>query len=311
MNARIIALAAGSIENARLLLLPAAKGVSAPWHRSKWLGRGFSEHIDATTAQIEISNHSRINDIFDPVVDRGMKYTPKVTWTNSSRAGNALSACGILFWPRNLRNAISELISLGSAICVQRHIESITMLPRALISTARQIVPLTYRYATQRRIGSFTDRNAYLRASTEQPVRAQSRITLSPAERDRHGIPRVIVNWVRGDEEMRSLREFTAAVKYWLEGEQIAKVRIEPKLAENDPAFLEDTDDGLHHSGTTRMGSSFETGVVDADLRVHGVRNLYVCGASVFPSSGYANPTFTAMALAARLANSIASTVHA
>jgi choline dehydrogenase-like flavoprotein len=46
--------------------------------------------------------------------------------------------------------------------------------------------------------------------------------------------------------------------------------------------------------------------VVDADCRVHGVGNLYVAGSSVFPSSGYANPTLTILALALRLGDHLA-----
>lgn len=38
-------------------------------------------------------------------------------------------------------------------------------------------------------------------------------------------------------------------------------------------------------------------GVVDADCRVHGYRNLYVCDASVFPTSVTVNPQLTVMAL--------------
>ena len=60
---------------------------------------------------------------------------------------------------------------------------------------------------------------------------------------------------------------------------------------------------GYHHMGTTRMSVDPATGVVDADCRVHNYQNLYVAGSSVFPTSGWANPTLTIMALSLRLAD--------
>lgn len=48
-----------------------------------------------------------------------------------------------------------------------------------------------------------------------------------------------------------------------------------------------------------------ELGVVDPQCRVHGIGNLYVGGTSVFPTSGAANPTYTAIALVSRLADHI------
>jgi choline dehydrogenase-like flavoprotein len=42
--------------------------------------------------------------------------------------------------------------------------------------------------------------------------------------------------------------------------------------------------------------------VVDADLKVHGVQNLFVTGSSVFPTGGSVNPTLTIVALSLRLA---------
>lgn len=66
--------------------------------------------------------------------------------------------------------------------------------------------------------------------------------------------------------------------------------------------------DASHHMGSTRMGSHPETSVCDANLLVRGTRNLYVSGASVFPTSGCANPTYTIVALAVRLAEHLAAT---
>lgn len=68
---------------------------------------------------------------------------------------------------------------------------------------------------------------------------------------------------------------------------------------------------GRHHIGTTRMHRDPKRGVVDANSRVHGVQNLYIAGSSVFPTAGRANPTFTLVALALRLADHLKSELAA
>lgn len=50
------------------------------------------------------------------------------------------------------------------------------------------------------------------------------------------------------------------------------------------------------------MHTDPEQGVVDPNLKMHSLNNLYVAGASVFPSGGISNPTFTVIALSIRLA---------
>ena len=57
--------------------------------------------------------------------------------------------------------------------------------------------------------------------------------------------------------------------------------------------------------GTTRMHRDPARGVVDAEGRVHGVPNLWIGGASTFPTGGYANPTLSIVALALRLADGL------
>ncbi len=58
-----------------------------------------------------------------------------------------------------------------------------------------------------------------------------------------------------------------------------------------------------HHLGTTRMSADPTKGVVDSNLKVHSLDNLYVAGSSVFPSAGISNPTFTIVTLSIRLAD--------
>jgi choline dehydrogenase-like flavoprotein len=53
------------------------------------------------------------------------------------------------------------------------------------------------------------------------------------------------------------------------------------------------------------MSKDATLGVVDPNLRVHGIANLHVCSGAVFASGGHANPTLTIMALALRMANAL------
>ena len=60
--------------------------------------------------------------------------------------------------------------------------------------------------------------------------------------------------------------------------------------------------------GTTRMSETAADGVVDRNCRVHGTENLFIAGSSVFSTAGFANPTFTIVALALRLADHLKKT---
>jgi choline dehydrogenase-like flavoprotein len=75
--------------------------------------------------------------------------------------------------------------------------------------------------------------------------------------------------------------------------------------------FIDGMGGGWHQMGTTRMAHDPASGVVDETCRVHGVPNLYVAGSSVFPTYGFANPTFTIIALSLRLADHLATRLAA
>ena len=64
---------------------------------------------------------------------------------------------------------------------------------------------------------------------------------------------------------------------------------------------------GYHHLGGTRMGTNNSISVVNSDLKVHNLNNLFINGSSNFPTAGYSNPTYTIVQLSLRLANNIAS----
>jgi choline dehydrogenase-like flavoprotein len=74
--------------------------------------------------------------------------------------------------------------------------------------------------------------------------------------------------------------------------------RILPRLTEviRKPEDL--TLSSAHPQGGNPMSDDASVGVVDSRFRVHGLDNLYVCDASVFPTTIRINPQLTVMAMA-------------
>lgn len=60
-----------------------------------------------------------------------------------------------------------------------------------------------------------------------------------------------------------------------------------------------------HPMGGSAMSSDRRLAVVDPDFRVHGMRNLRVCDASLFPMAAGVNPQWTVLALADRCAHAM------
>lgn len=56
-----------------------------------------------------------------------------------------------------------------------------------------------------------------------------------------------------------------------------------------------------HFMGTTRMGTNIKTSVTNENALVHGSKNLYIVGPSLFPTYGFANPFLTIVALSLKL----------
>jgi len=73
------------------------------------------------------------------------------------------------------------------------------------------------------------------------------------------------------------------------------------QVDELDEIVRDNTDIGLHTShpqGGNPLSRDPAKGVVDERFKVHGMENLFVCDASIFPSSVTVNPQLTVMAAA-------------
>jgi choline dehydrogenase-like flavoprotein len=133
----------------------------------------------------------------------------------------------------------------------------------------------------------------------EQAPDPNNRVTLGE-QRDELGMPLARVSSQWSEVDLNSLRRNRRLLAEQLERAGIGRV-IDPTA--DGPPSLHQLGGMHHHMGTTRMHVDPARGVVDSNLRVHGVDNLFVAGSSVFPTAGYANPTLTLLALSIRLAD--------
>jgi choline dehydrogenase-like flavoprotein len=142
----------------------------------------------------------------------------------------------------------------------------------------------------------------WLLIDVEQAPNADSRISLAD-ETDRAGMPKAVVDWRLTGQELETMRTFGGllAAEWARAGLGTVALMGEPDYLRRD--VLGAAHDIYHHMGTTRMSDSARDGVVDCNLRCHDIDNLYVVSSSVFPVGGIANPTFTILALAVRLAD--------
>lgn len=133
----------------------------------------------------------------------------------------------------------------------------------------------------------------------EQTPTADSRVTLAD-RRDRYGYPVARAHWTVSDDDIDSMLRFNELLLTAFPQSDYEVTHRRPR-EEVRPALTS----AAHFCGTARMGSSPRTSVVDADLKVWGLDNLYVCDGSVLPTSGNANPGLGIVTLAVRLAEQL------
>jgi choline dehydrogenase-like flavoprotein len=115
---------------------------------------------------------------------------------------------------------------------------------------------------------------------------------------------------IRLDWRLSDLDRYSVARTMQLLAAQLGQAglgRVRITFDADAPQWPADLAGGWHHMGTTRMSDDPRRGVVDRDCRVHGTTNLYVAGSSVFPTSGSGTPTMLIVALALRLADHLQS----
>lgn len=298
-------LANGTIEAVRLMLSSATKQQHAPWATNSWLGAGFQDHLEMRGGRVHLLDKPRFLQIFQNIVLGGYKYQPKLRiQTEAVQPDSGLNVTGYFAFESSISEHLQHLKVLVKSVLrgglPEQGIGGMLQHIRGLGSAW---LPMIVQYLRHHRIYNPADRGVWLVMHAEQQPRSDSRIALDPVRKDRFGMPLVALDWrIDGQAEVHAMASFMRQAAHSLQAMGLARVDIDSQLAAEDTVALTRATDTYHQCGGARMGHHDGDGVVDANLQVFGTTNLYVAGAAVFRTSSYANPTFTAMALTARLA---------
>lgn len=296
-------LAAGAIEVTRLLLLLDAGAEGRVFSECRALGRYFQDHIELELAEIDRSDPVRTNALFAYRFIHAIRRDLHLDLSEAAQRRDRV-ASAYFFVAMDLEGSpLSEFKSIVQGL--QRGemaYAAFARLGRSLGTVGR--VGL-WRYG---RGQLYVPRGVGLSlvARIEQFPAEQNRIRLS-AQRDRLGVPKVRLEWSRTTEDERCFRSAAANLgRYWSASglDAICPLRWSAAVLDKNVELASRARSAAHPSGSTRMGTDPLQSVVGPDLRCHALPNVAIASASVFPTAGSANPTFTIMKLALWLAES-------
>jgi choline dehydrogenase-like flavoprotein len=266
-------LAAGGIENSRLLLWANAQTNDQIVKNTKSLGRYWMEHPAMTVGDVLMTT-----EFANSVMQDGIAFiSPSAEWISQNDALNCLL-----------------------------YLESMTYRGvKAMIADVMCVAPDFGRWAFQQ-VNKSLYCGTNFRCGVEQLPLEKNRIELSD-ELDSSGMPRTILYWTKGEAELQSFRKAARGLADYMAKADVGRVHLKPWVL-SEGSFPKEYDDVPgHHMGGTRMSDNSNRGVVDRNCKIHGQENLYIAGSSVFTSGGYANPTFSIVQLALRLSDHLKS----
>jgi choline dehydrogenase-like flavoprotein len=330
VRAKHYVLAAGGIENARLLLLSNSVMPEGLGNQHDLVGRYFMDHPCGNLGKLYTDTPDRVAQPYDHEHGEGRAplFSQICLSPDAQREQQLLNGRVHPFPVESpLPGGIRALRGLRAALRKPETSEGHELVDQLLAAMRHNPVPDSSGTATSQNVGALALRvafgigdiaRAYVRKRADRPTvpsshielvgyfeqapNRDSRIKLTD-EVDALGQRKACVDWRFTPVDLHTFR---AAARLF--GQEVARIcngRFEPNAWVADESMPVDVHGTAHHIGTTRMSDDPGKGVVDRHCRVHGIDNLHIAGSSVFPTGGWAFPTYTIVALSLRLAETL------
>lgn len=296
--------ATGTIATSRFFLSTQRRS-PVPWKYNRHIGCYFQDHLGGKIADVEVLDEIRFREFFENALADGVKLQPKLRFTAEARAQLPTGICGVFSFDSEIGKNIANIKSLIRTLKSGTTFSGFETLPGDVLALGRALVPLVIHYVRDHRVLALFDRALEYHVQAEQYPISRSRITLLGDGPAGDGLFRANIDWQIDGREIETICCFARSTDSYLQKHGIARLRLAKGVQSADPAFLDQLSDTYHPCGGMRMSTASSAGAVDPDCRVWDTLNVYIAGASVFPSSSHANCTLTALTLAARLSDTL------
>ncbi|MEO8030418.1 MAG: GMC family oxidoreductase [Gemmatimonadota bacterium] len=280
VRAGIVVLAAGGIENVRLLLASNRVRQQGLCNGRDLVGRYFMEHPGINFGHLQLSGKQVDVSAYDE--DKIQRKGAQAAFFLSEavvRREQTLNIGATLL--RRTPFTLARVKAQRAGVQMSRKIA-------VAAETVLANLPLLF--------GS----SYALIVRAEQVPNPDSRITLT-GERDRLNMPRVQLDWKLTEFDFAAIWQNVERLDRAFQAAGVGRM-VYPKDGFGG-RWREHIYTHSHHMGTTRMSADPTRGVVDANCRAHEISNLFLAGSSVFTTGGYANPNVTIVQLTLRLAD--------
>jgi choline dehydrogenase-like flavoprotein len=315
ISAKHYVICCGGIENARLLLLGAAQNSGGFGNQNDLVGRYFIQNAHGESGLlVSAERFSGLQDQIDIMVgpdghtvEVGLALSAKV-----QEEQGLLNCSAMLQFQGDEESGVIAAQDIWRSLLTGRWADDMGVKVARIAADAGSFArTLKYRLSSGHHIqmggsANLPSRSAIIVLNVEQAPDPQSRISLS-TEKDALGLQQVKADWRLGEAERKTSAVFTKLLAAEFARLGIGRCQLYPWLQDSSIALTSYMPDYMHYLGTTRMTDDAREGVVDRNCAVHGMKNLYVAGSSVFTTAGHAHPTFTIVALALRLADHLKS----
>jgi len=309
IKARKFVLASGTIDTVRLLMGGVSARQEGLGNEHDVLGRYFMEHPHARGGQIVTDKLARVLTLLPRAIrHKGNRYAAYLRPSEELQREAGILNTSLSIAPR--RHEGEKIENFRAVSNKLKHDLPSSRFWRSSYKAVKGLavkgLEWTDPWSSVLNMKMSGKLGLYAIIRAEQAPNSDSRVTLMQ-ERDETGLPLPQLDWNFLPIDKRSVEVLMQTVGNELQRlglghtEPASWLSDESKLWHSDPLISAHPIGGYHHMGGTRMGDDPTSSVVNADCRLHASPNLYVASSAVFPTSGWANPTVTIMALAKRL----------